>query len=469
MKQIFTLLCSMLLFIHLGHSQVLTGMTTNGGVNDLGVVYEYNVSSAQYSYTPMTTASGCWPVGSMLKASNGKLYGMTSQCGIYALGTIFEFNRLTGTFTTLYDFDGPGGATPFGTLIQAANGKLYGMTKEGGIGYGIIFEYDPATNVFTKKFDFTPPSGSAPHGPLVQGANGKLYGMTNTGGNNDLGVIFEFDPATNTYMKKIDFDGLNGSYPFGSLLRAANGKLYGVTYAGGLNSVGVLFEYDPAANTCTVKHTFGNQPNYTDGNAPIPSLIQATNGKLYGAAEGGLAGQGVVYEYDIATGAFSKYDFYGAFDGASVYGTLMQASNGKIYGMTRQGGIYAQGTLYEFDPSTAALAKKFDFDGTNGGIPHYTHLIEIAPGTGMNDIAVDGASIYPNPAVGEILIESFAAGEQVNIAITNVLGAEVMSIQETAVNGVCRKSIDISALDAGVYFISLESGDNRIIKKLVKQ
>ena len=212
MKQFCAILFCLFL-INQGHAQVLMGMTSYGGVNNAGVVFEFNSSSSQYAYSSFDQLSGCLPTGSLLKTSNGKLYGLTSQCGINSLGTIFEFNRAAGTFTTLHDFDGINGATPFGTLIQAANGKLYGMTNSGGAGSGVIFEYDPLTDICIKKIDFSASDGSYPHGSLVQASNGKLYGMTNTGGLNAYGVIFELDPATNNFVKKMEFGGTNGSYP----------------------------------------------------------------------------------------------------------------------------------------------------------------------------------------------------------------------------------------------------------------
>ena len=44
-----------------------------------------------------------------------------------------------------------------------------------------------------------------------------------------------------------DFDGSNGSKPYGKLLQASDGKLYGMTYQGGSNNVGVIFSFDPVS------------------------------------------------------------------------------------------------------------------------------------------------------------------------------------------------------------------------------
>jgi len=52
----------------------------------------------------------------------------------------------------------------------------------------------------------------------MQATNGKLYGMTTNGGANDLGVLFEYDITTDTYTEILDFDRTNGSQPYGSLI-----------------------------------------------------------------------------------------------------------------------------------------------------------------------------------------------------------------------------------------------------------
>jgi len=31
---------------------------------------------------------------------------------------------------------------------------------------------------------------------------------------NNIGVLFEYDPSTDTFTKKIDFDGANGGNPY---------------------------------------------------------------------------------------------------------------------------------------------------------------------------------------------------------------------------------------------------------------
>jgi uncharacterized repeat protein (TIGR03803 family) len=120
--------------------------------------------------------------------------------------------------------------------MQARDGKLYGTTTYGGSGYndedpysgyGVIFSFDPSSSTYTKLKDFDGINGARPYGGLMQARDGKLYGTTTYGGSgyNDedpysgYGVIFSFDPSSSTYTKLEDYDGANGANPgFGSAL-----------------------------------------------------------------------------------------------------------------------------------------------------------------------------------------------------------------------------------------------------------
>ena len=63
-----------------------------------------------------------------------------------------------------------------------------------------------------------------------------LWGMTSTGGANSDGVLFEYNVSTGTYYDRTDFAGTtNGCSPYGSLIQASDGNLYGMTSTGGTN------------------------------------------------------------------------------------------------------------------------------------------------------------------------------------------------------------------------------------------
>ena len=359
----------------------LWGMTSEGGEYSAGTIFktDQNGDNQQIVHDLFQYTGKNPRFTKMCEAGNGKLYGMTYNAGAYGFGVLFEFDPATDNYIIKLNFDGANkGMDPNGSLMQADNGKLYGMTAGGGSNYdGVLFEFDPATGTYIKKLDFDGENkGRNPYGSLMQADNGKLYGMTRYGGSNNYGVLFEFDPATGTYTKKLDFDGANkGSKPQGSLMQANNGKLYGMTYQGGANNYGVLFEFDPATGIYTKKIDFERA---SKGGNPTGSLMQADIGKIYGMTRlGGSNGYGVLFEYDLATDNYSKkLDFDGANKGTNPLGSLMQADNGKLYGMTNGGGSNNYGVLFEFDPATDTYTKKLDFDGANKGRSPFGSLMQ---------------------------------------------------------------------------------------------
>ena len=355
----------------------LYGMTMEGGVGSCcqsgaGTLFEWDPETDTFTKKMdfNRADNGRNPTDLLVRANNGKLYGMTGKGGEYDLGVLFEWNPATNTFTKKLDFTGPeNGGHPLGSLMQADNGKLYGMTNDGGLeNSGVLFEWDPVADTYTKKLTFNgEEEGGSPYGSLIQADNGKLYGTTGYGGVNKKGVLFEWDPATNIYIKKLDFNGAeNGSNPYGSLLQANNGRLYGLTYTGGAYDLGVLYEWEPATDTYTKKLDFNGTDN---GSNPFSTLIQANNGKLYGMTEyGGIYNLGALFEWDPATDSCTKkIDFDGAEYGSYPRGSLMQATNGKLYGMTSKERINDLGVLFEWDPVTGIFTKKLDYMGEKNG------------------------------------------------------------------------------------------------------
>jgi uncharacterized repeat protein (TIGR03803 family) len=349
----------------------LYGTTCYGGTRDQGVLFEWDLLTEKFKkkFDFDASENGRNFTGSLIRANNGMLYGMSLHGGIYDQGTLFELNPATDTYTKKYDFDGlENGKLPYGSMVQASNGKLYGLTSQGGLnGLGILFEWNPLTDTYTKKLDFNYSNGANPRGSLLSSGNGKLYGMTLQGGNFGAGVLFEWDPVTDTYGKELDFNQTeNGGYPLGSLCEASTGMLYGMTYDGDISVV--LFEWDPERN---VFHKRLNFPGPNVGEL-LGSQMQSCNGKLYGMVNrGGTSQLGVLFEWDLNADTCSKIiSFSGSQNGSSPSGSLTQGSDGKLYGMTMSGGIHEQGILFAWEPSADTIHKITDFDKTvNGSFP----------------------------------------------------------------------------------------------------
>src|SRR5688572_1540087 len=128
------------------------------------------------------------------------MYGMTTNGG--GFGTLFSI-KTDGTFKRLHYFDWYHGSTPVGSLVQAANGKLYGATESDANYAGTVFSYNPSTSSYAVVKYFDDVTGP-PNGALVLASDGKLYGTTD-GDQTHFGVIFSIDPANNAYAELHSF------------------------------------------------------------------------------------------------------------------------------------------------------------------------------------------------------------------------------------------------------------------------
>jgi uncharacterized repeat protein (TIGR03803 family) len=205
------------------------GMTQSGGSNNYGVLFEYDPAGSgggAYTVKHHFVKTKGWYPGENLIVSGGKFYGMTSYGGSNDGGVIFEYDpAISGpdAYTVKHHFADASGSTPSGSLIESG-GKFYGMTTFYGDHYvGVLFEYDPigiGGGTYTVKHHFDDPTGSLPYGSLVE-SGGKFYGMTYSGGSSDFGVIFEFDPAGSgggAYNVLRHLELADGIMPFGDLM-----------------------------------------------------------------------------------------------------------------------------------------------------------------------------------------------------------------------------------------------------------
>lgn len=371
----------------------LYGLTSQGGVNNAGVIFSIDPLGSSYLATNLANTNGRRPEGGLVKTNDGKLYGITSQGGATQRGVIYSFDPATGLFSKPFDFSDANGTNPSAALILASDGKLYGTTQYGGTGrFGVIFSWDPATSTYArlKDFDFT--NGVEPFGGLLLASNGKLYGLASRGGNGDNGVIYSFDPSTSIFTNVRTFTYTDGATPFGKLIEARNGLLYGMTLRGGANEAGVMFSFNTATGGYTVMRDFGG----VDGGSPFGSLVQAGDGKLYGLTQnGGIASAGAIFSFDPASSTFTPLTEFSGPDGFQPRGTLFQASNGLLYGTTFEGGSNNAGVIFSYDPVGLSFTKLKDFDGIDGANPDIgNQFIEITgcitPSNYCQDSDADG-------------------------------------------------------------------------------
>jgi len=340
------------------------------------------------------STSGVFPVGKLLSAENGKYYGLTKNGGVNNYGILYEYNSANGNFRKVADMNAIGGKYPDGSLIQTSNGNIYGTCSYGGPyssnGYGILFEYNPVTDLIIKKYDFYlytsqsnfyPYGGLYPKGNLLEGSNGKLYGVTSGGGIFDgQGSVYEYDRATNLYKNIVSFGTTDpstsegtpgpGKFPNGNIIFGSDGFIYGSTPTGGYgpkpqtlqDQRGTLFKVGLDG---ALSYFFSFSGSVLSGR-PNGGVIEY-NGKLYGTtSSGGSENSGELFEYNLISKVMVKRaDFILSTTGGNPSGSLTLI-NEKLYGMTSLGGANGKGTIFEFDPTVGSLSKTFDFDGTNG-------------------------------------------------------------------------------------------------------
>ncbi|MDA3893547.1 MAG: PKD domain-containing protein, partial [Salinivirgaceae bacterium] len=354
------------------------GMTSAGGTG-YGVVFEYDgnvTNTIKFSFPPSENASA--PTGTLMEDSNGKLYGLAPEGGFDNVGALFEFLPGSDTcevrksFTILQN----DANNPHGSLMMASNNRIYGLTFEGGSnGGGILFEYDATNESVIKKVELNTSAGTTPSAALLNASNGKLYGLNRSGGKHLDGTLYEYDPSTQNYKDVHHFlYDLTGAEPYGELLEANNGKIYGTTSVGGADDGGTLFEYDPGNSSFAVKHDFDT----ATGIKPLGGLIEITD-TLYGMTSAGGTNQlyGVIFEYAISTNNYVvKHDFDYTNDGANPEGKLLLAKNGYFYGLTSTGGSGSGfGTLFKFDRVNEIFTPEEVFYGVSGSYP-YGSLIQ---------------------------------------------------------------------------------------------
>jgi Secretion system C-terminal sorting domain len=232
-------------------------------------------------------------------------------------------------------------------------------------------------------FDPTGILGRNPRGRLLQASNGKLYGIATSQGGQDIpyGVLFEYNPVTEEY-RVLNNTVINGSYS--APIEPLPGWIYGTT-----NGERSVFKYNIETEEASIVATIPEfpyqlgtlQPNFNG------ELMKASDGYLYITTSMAPSAQnapypGGIYRINMGTGQLTKVFVFSA-DGSDVmdpvFGTkLVETSPGKLYG-TSLGGSHVgpqgvapggSGTIFEYTIATATIVKKYDFDyNVNGRYP----------------------------------------------------------------------------------------------------
>jgi uncharacterized repeat protein (TIGR03803 family) len=270
------------------------------------------------------------------------------------------------TFRTLAQL---GNASSEATLVQGADGELYGTTYYGGVNFtGTVFKitaYGKLTTLYSFCAQVNCLDGLGPAAGLVLGTDGDFYGTTFYGGsgsyfcsNGGCGTVFKIGPRNSAVTTLYRFcvspplRCLDGYWPEAVLVQASNGDFYGTTQNGGAYFDGTVFKIT-LNGTLKTLYSFCAQANCADGSYPVAGLILASDGNFYGTTVwGGLNGpyDGTVFRITPAGKLTTLYNFCSlpnCSDGTQPAAGLIQGTDGDLYGTTENGGAHNAGTVFK--------------------------------------------------------------------------------------------------------------------------
>jgi uncharacterized repeat protein (TIGR03803 family) len=322
------------------------GTTTQGGASNAGTVFTITPSgSATVLYAFTGGADGANPYGALVQDTDGSLLGTTSSGGAGA-GTVFRIS-LAGNFSLVYTFaGGSDGAYPYAGLLRSADGSVYGTTSSSGdFGAGTVFKL-AVDGTFSVVYAFTGGTdGGAPYGSLVQGADGRLYGTTYAGGVSGYGTVFSLGTDGTIATLYAFTGGSDGANPYDAVAIGADASLYGTASQGGDNGQGTVFKLAPDG-TFTVLHGFVGDAS--DGGYPVAGLARAPDGSYYGTTFfGGAQNAGTIFSVTPSGTYALVYAFSGGEDGGYPYAAMAQGADGNMYGTASSGGAQGVGTAFQ--------------------------------------------------------------------------------------------------------------------------
>jgi hypothetical protein len=336
---------------------------------------------------------------SLIQASDGNFYGTAANSGDKAGGltrfggTVFSLTP-AGKFTLLHTFV-PGANNKFAngsgpiSLTEGPDGKLYGITVEGGnnpgiegfYGYGVLFRINKTGSGFQVVHKFCSvgvycADGVYSAGSLLVGTDGNTYGLTSQGGGGagcqfgGCGTIFRVTPSSGAYQVVFSFSSASGGgFPSG-MIPAADGTFYGL-------SAGGLFHYTPATGTFQLTALPFPFPTGCPGLACFATSVFAfgPNGNLYGfytvydSTDTGL--------YEVRVDGSNLQLFPPLANGIGT--ELLLASDGNLWFPQSSGSGSSLGDIVTVSPSTGTVIQTltpFSQSVSNPAV-----IIEAADGT----------------------------------------------------------------------------------------
>jgi uncharacterized repeat protein (TIGR03803 family) len=352
-----------------------------------------------------------------------------------AVITVFSLAVLSATaawqYTELKQFGhlDQGGQDPHAAVTRAQDGMLYGTTAEGGIqNQGTIYKISQQGAGFQVLHSFTNGyiDGSSPQTPMLEGSDGYLYGTTYNGGVEQVGVAFKISKNGMDYQILHSF-GVpisDGWRPQGPLLESSDGNFFGMTGQGGAHVAGVIFKFSKTGEY-EVIHDFDFGTSGTSN-----PLIEAHDGKLYGTLSV-FSEYGAIFRINKdGTGFEILHRFAGA-DGISPNGALILAPDGHLTGITTAGGALGGGTYFRINKDGSGFRILRNFASGNGNLGSLIRLNDRFYGISVyGGVAGSGNLFSLDPADGsfKFLTELTNTNDIANPVALSAVGSVIYAV-----------------------------------------
>lgn len=215
-----------------------------------------------------------------------------------------------------------------------------------------------------------------------------------------------------------------------------------------------------------------NPPNYADGGAgsamyTFNSTTAASDARAYFRGMNLTAGEIVTVEFKTRLFAFTPNVAEPISFNLTVGASQSSASQSTIV----QSYTNSSDAAYTTHTATfTAPSSGIFYFGIHNNTPQATtetflflDSISLTTNLSSNDNSISSLSIYPNPATTMLNISNTNNVEIKNISVTDINGRVVKN--ETG----SLTQINVSDLNAGVYFVTIEAAEGKTTKKFIKQ
>jgi uncharacterized repeat protein (TIGR03803 family) len=214
----------------------------------------------------------------------GNVYGTTAR------GLVYKLAAKAGNwiFSPLYTLTDGGPSTP---VTIGPEGSLYGAADGGTCGQ--VFRLRPPPTAcltalcswsYDELYRFAQgDDGCFPNSPPVFDKAGNLYGMTYSGGANNYGTVYELTPSADGWSERVIYSLPKkywGTFPYG-LIMGTDGNLYGIATSG--PGFSWIFQLAPSGNDWVEKDIYQYQ-----GTSDLIDLAQDSAGNLYAKSGGSV-------------------------------------------------------------------------------------------------------------------------------------------------------------------------------------